>query len=299
MRKLAAAIPSRGGQLRGLRYEYRQMFIERKLNLATGSVELWWCQWENHAGKPAKKTYLGRIGDEQLIRPEADGSPSEEAAICWAYGRTLGNIAVVSPNLLGHFPGKVGADAQLPCDFVHVGKYRNGAERWWCRTHQTHWGTKADLEAYDQAGEMRCANHQQPMNYVISPLSIKVDDYAEVGIWCSLPAAISTSEIKPRPPKIHVHVQQTPEASKQIDRDFTAISTVYSTKLGLFGNDEISRVNITPPSAFDFVCSVEAGREMSCINCSSCGYPHLDLGDFGKTPHRKHFCGNCGRDSTW
>lgn len=38
---------------------------------------------------------------------------------------------------------------------------------------------------------------------------------------------------------------------------------------------------------------------MSCINCSSCGYPHLDLGDFGKTPHRKHFCGNCGRDSTW
>ena len=38
---------------------------------------------------------------------------------------------------------------------------------------------------------------------------------------------------------------------------------------------------------------------MSCINCSHCGYPHLDLGDFARTPHRKHFCGNCGRDSTW
>jgi hypothetical protein len=38
---------------------------------------------------------------------------------------------------------------------------------------------------------------------------------------------------------------------------------------------------------------------MDCVNCSHCGYPHLDLGDFGREPHRKHFCGNCGRDSTW
>jgi hypothetical protein len=38
---------------------------------------------------------------------------------------------------------------------------------------------------------------------------------------------------------------------------------------------------------------------MGCIDCSNCRYPHLDLGDFGKTPHRKHFCANCGRDSTW
>ena len=38
---------------------------------------------------------------------------------------------------------------------------------------------------------------------------------------------------------------------------------------------------------------------MTCINCSHCGYPHLDLGDFARKPHRKHFCGNCGCDSTW
>uniref|UniRef100_UPI0025EB8924 hypothetical protein n=1 Tax=Sphingomonas sp. TaxID=28214 RepID=UPI0025EB8924 len=50
---------------------------------------------------------------------------------------------------------------------------------------------------------------------------------------------------------------------------------------------------------FDFVRAIETNREMSCINCSSCGYPHLDLADFADTPHRKHFCGNCGRDSTW
>jgi len=38
---------------------------------------------------------------------------------------------------------------------------------------------------------------------------------------------------------------------------------------------------------------------MDCIDCSHCGYPHLDLDSFAIKPHRKHFCGNCGRDSTW
>ncbi len=38
---------------------------------------------------------------------------------------------------------------------------------------------------------------------------------------------------------------------------------------------------------------------MDCINRNHCGYRYLDLGDFAQTPHRKHFCGNCGRDSTW
>jgi len=275
------------------------MFIERRINPTSGNVELWRCLWENSAGSVARKLYVDKVCDEQAATPEADGGLSTEAAICWSYGRTLGNIAVVSPDLLGHFPAKVGSDAILPCDFAHAGKFRHGAERLWCRTHQTHWGTKADLEALDQLGEMRCANHMQRMNYVVSPLTINVADHAEVGIWCSMPAALSTAEIKPRPPKIHVHVRDADGDKKKIDRDFSAISTLYTSDLGLYGSQEISRVNITPPSAYDFVAGLELGKKMDCINCSHCGYPHLDLGDFATTPHRKHFCGNCGRDSTW
>lgn len=275
------------------------MFIERRINPSSGTVELWRCQWENSPGSPARKAYIDKVCDEQAANTEADGGLSTEAAICWAYGRTLGNIAVVSPELLGHFPAKAGSDAFLPCDFAHAGKFRHGAERLWCRTHQTHWGTKADLEALGQLAEMRCANHTQLMNYVVSPLAINVGDHAEVGIWCSMPAAISTVEIKPRPPKIHVHVRDKVTDKKIVDRDFDAISTLYTSDLGLYGNQEISRVNITPPSAFDFVAGLELGKAMDCINCSHCGYPHLDLGDFAEKPHRKHFCGNCGRDSTW
>src|SRR6266705_5350744 len=69
--------------------------------------------------------------------------------------------------------------------------------------------------------------------------------------------------------------------------------------MGLFGSHDITRVNVTPPAAFEFVYGLETKRDMDCVGCSGCGYPHLDLGDFARTPHRKHFCGNCGRDSTW
>lgn len=275
------------------------MFVERKVNPNSGGVELWWAQRNARDRTPAEIVLISKIADEQPIDPEVTAVPQEKAAICWAYGRTLGNIAVSSPTLLGNFPDKQGDDATLPCDLVHAGKFRHGADRWWCRTHQNHWGTKADIAALRQSGKFRCADHAQQMNYVVGPFTVNLDIHAEVGIWCSLPAALSTSEIKPRAPKIHVHVRDATGAIKSVDRDFSAISAIYSTKLGLFDNDEITRVNITPPSAFDFVCAAEAGKEMACINCSYCGHPHLDLGDFGKTPHRKHFCANCGRDSTW
>nr|QQZ50554.1 hypothetical protein JKL49_03150 [Phenylobacterium glaciei] len=274
------------------------MFIERRVNTSTGAVELWRCQWENHEGSPAKKHYLSKICDEQPINPDADGGLSEGRdllgvrAHAWQYRRLL----AISPWAL---PRKVGQRRRIAVRLRPRGKFRHGADRLWCRTHQTHWGTKADLEAYDQAGEMRCANHAQQMNYVVSPLTVNVNQHAEVGIWCSLPAALSTEEIKPRPPKIHVHVREVAGEKKVIDKDFDAIATLYSSSLGLFGNQEITRVNITPPAAFDYVYAVERGQEMDCINCSSCGYPHLDLADFARTPHRKHFCGNCGRDSTW
>ncbi|WP_375197048.1 hypothetical protein [Sphingobium sp.] len=137
------------------------------------------------------------------------------------------------------------------------------------------------------------------MNYEVDPYTVYLDKHAEVGVWCSMPAALSTFEIKPRPPKIHVHVRDTTESLKRIDKDFAAISAVYSTRQCLFSNDSTIRVDITPPAAFDFVCALEAHQEMGSIDCSRCGHPHLDLGDFGKTPHRKHFCANCGRDSTW
>lgn len=274
------------------------MFVERKINQSTEAIELWECEWAYPPGEPAKKIALRRIGEEQPLEPPTNQETAE--AICWAYGRTLGNIAVFSQAVIGSFTAANGTDAKLACDFVHAGKFRHGAERWWCRTHQTHWGTKADLEAAQRSGAMVCSNHMQVMNYVLNPQQIKLDEHAEVGIWCSLPAAlVSHGKVPKRPPRIHVHVRPEPDGMKTVDRDFDAISLHYSQDLGLFNSSEISKVNVTPPAALEFLRAMVEHRPMDCVNCSHCGYPHLDLGNFSLTPHRKHFCGNCGRDSTW
>ena len=275
------------------------MFLERRINTSSNKVELWSCRWEYPEESSARKNYIEKICEEQEVRYESDGDASNKIAICWAHGRTLGNIAVQSPIVLGYFKEKSGKDAVLPCDFASAGKFRHGAERLWCRTHQTHWGIKADLESYEQTKQMRCSNYSQRMNYVVDPLTVNLDAYAEVGIWCSMPAALSSEEILSAPPAIHVHTRENVGGEKGTDEDFSAISLTYSSDIDMFGNQEITRVNISPPAAFEFVRATESGQELDCINCSACGYPHLDLADFAKKPHRKHFCGNCGRDSTW
>jgi hypothetical protein len=275
------------------------MFIERKINQTTGNVELWRCEWENQEGQKPSKKFIEKVCDEQPLKSENDEKMNQAPAICWSYGRTIGNIAVFSQSVLGSFPKKSGEDAILPCDFVNAGKFRHGANRWWCRTHQVHWGTKADILSFTQSGTMVCANRDQLMNYVVSPKEINVDEFAEVGIWCSMPAALSSNPIENKPPKIHLHVRSEPDGEKIIDSDFPAIALLYSSKAKLFSNQDITIVNITPPAAFEFVRALEFGRQMGCVSCSKCGYPHLDLGDFALTAHRKHFCANCGTDSTW
>ena len=274
------------------------MEIERNVD-GNGRIELWSYEWDMTT-TPARKKNRKMIGyDHPAASGEHDSAEAVEA-ICWSYGRTLGNIAVSNEELLGRFPDDEGDDALLDCEIVGAGKMRNGKDRWWCRTHQTHWGTKADITDASANGGMRCSNHSQPMSYVVKPSHIDIAAHAEVGIWCSMPPAltnIGTSE--PRRPKIHVHVRDTPGATKIIDQDFKALSLVYNSDDNLFGSLEITKVHLTPPSALEFVLALESGQPMGCINCRDCGYPHLDLGDFARTPHAKHLCGNCGRDNTW
>jgi len=261
-------------------------------------VEIWECEYSNKESGMARKEFLRKLGDEgDLDLPEENFEAA--AAVCWAPGRTIGNIAVDSDEVLGQFADKSGSDAILPCQIIPCGKFRNGAPRWYCKTHQVHWGTKADYAAVSESGEVRCSNHSIGMSYTVGPLLVDFTEFEEIGIWCSLPEALSSRLIQPRAPKIHVHKRFSGNHTKEIDRDFDAIVCAYKQELSLFRNPEITQIQITPPAAFEFVRSLEEGSEMSCVTCKRCGYPHLDLGDFALKPHKKHFCGNCGNDSIW
>ncbi|WP_231586194.1 hypothetical protein [Pandoraea apista] len=281
-----------------IKHHNTKMFYSRKLNRETGLVEVWECEWSNPGTGMAKKEFLRKLGNEDDFELGLDHRDfSAASAICWAAGRTIGNIAVSSEEVFGHFEGKSGNDAILPCQIIPCGKFRNGAKRWYCKTHQMHWGTIADREALPPTGEVRCSNHAMPMSYVVDPLLVDFNEFEEIGIWCSLPPALSSRPIAKRPPKIHVHKRFTGAERKELDRDFDAIVCSYNQDTGLFASTEITHIQVTPPAAFEFVRSLEAGAETACVSCKKCGYPHLDLGSFARHPHSKHFCGNCGNDS--
>jgi hypothetical protein len=274
------------------------MFYSRKINQDTQKVEVWECEWSNKGSGTARKDYLRKVGDEEDIEFSHDGYSAADA-ICWAPETTIGNIAVSSEEAFGMFEAKAGNDAVLPCQIVPAGKFRHGAKRWYCKTHQIHWGTNADYLAASESGEVNCSNHLTKMSYVVNPLEIEFQDFEEIGIWCSLPPALSSESIQKRAPKIHVHKRFVNKETKSLDMDFDAIVCSYNQDLGLFANREITKIQVTPPAAFEFVRAIEEGRKMSCVTCKKCGYPHLDLGDFAVNPHKKHFCGNCGNDSVW
>ncbi len=274
------------------------MFFSRRINAATGKVEVWECEWANKGTGMAKKEYLRKVGNEEDIEFKHENYSIADA-ICWAPGRTIGNIAVSSEEAFGMFEGDSGNDAILPCQIIPCGKFRRGGKRWYCKTHQIHWGTIADFATSEKTKEVTCSNHQTKMNYVINPLEVEFVNFEEIGIWSSLPPALSSEKIEQRPPKIHVHKRISGKKKKVIDDDFDAIVCSYNQNLGLFPNTEITKIQVTPPAAFEFVRSIENNFEMSCISCKKCGYPHLDLGGFSEHLHKKHFCGNCGNDSIW
>lgn len=203
-------------------------------------------------------------------------------AICWTDGRTLANVAVYSPEVLAALPGARGEHVPLPCDLLPAGKMRNGAAQWWCRMHQKHWGTTADIAGMLASGSKHCAHHLQPMCFVTDPPVVAVDDRAGLTITCELPAAISTcGEALPRRPGVCV--------------DGVAVEALILQT----GPSAAERIHIAPPSAFEYVLALEAGLDMGCVDCRECGHAHWDLGDFGRAPHRKHLCANCGRHTTW
>ncbi len=274
------------------------MFYSRKLNSDTQKVEVWECEWSNSGTGMAKKEFIRKLCDEDDMEISHE-EYSAASAVCWAPGRTIGNIAVSSEEVFGSFEGKSGNNAILPCHIVPCGKFRNGARRWYCKTHQIHWGTKPDIAALPDSGEVRCSNHMMEMSYVVNPAIVEFNDFEEIGIWCSLPPALSSKPIEKRPPRIHIHKRFSGSDRKLLDKDFDAIICSYNQDLGLFQNSEITLIQVTPPAAFEFVRSIEEDQEMSCITCKKCGYPHLDLGSFAAIPHAKHFCGNCGNDSVW
>lgn len=277
------------------------MLIERKRKNGVIYLEL----MEEYYSEEKKRFEKKRIKGLGVEAPATVAKMTTEFAVVWGKGRTLGNAVPFSETVIGQFPPEnSGEGVILPCDIVNCGKFRNGAERWWCRTHQVHWGTKADLLQAAQEGEecIKCANSRQGMDYTKNPFVIDPSDYeGGIGIWAALPTAINNTD-EPEIEDVKIHVDARPKIGdkKIIDKTFPAVVVTANDILPLLGViGEKKRIVIAPPSALAYLEALINNLPLDLLNCNKCHHPHLDLGDFAKNPHKKHFCGNCGVDSNW
>ena len=205
---------------------------------------------------------------------------AEVDGILWPHEGTVGHITVTTSLIRGRFDAAEGDDGMARCDLVQAGKYRNGAARSWCRTHQRYWGVKADIAACSASGIARCAGHADSVGYVLHPRVIDVADFATVVIGLNLSGSLRV------------------EAGGAICEDATAMALAYPARSELFDAADIVQVNITPPAVLAWNAASRSGAQVGCVCCSRCGHPHLDLGSFSERVHRRHYCGNCGHDGT-
>ncbi len=205
------------------------------------------------------------------------------AGICWPHGGTVGHITVTDPLIYGSFPAPHGNDGTGACSLTCAGKYRNGAARMWCRTHQRYWGVKADLADFAASGQQRCADHAAPMGYALGAPVLALEDYASIAI---------------RHSEHGVHIGAQPHAAPTWEASVAACALGCDPDAPLFGDPAIIQVNITPPALRSLSAARRSGERIGCVNCARCGHPHLDLGDFATTQHRRHYCGHCGHDAT-
>ena len=204
--------------------------------------------------------------------------------ISWPLDATVGHIAVASSSIAGHFKAGAGLDALIECDLHDAGKFRNGAPRQWCRSHQCYWGVNADLAALEASGTARCKLHDSAMGYLLYP---EVFDPAR---HHAISLAAGDDGL------LHLRARSDDGGALMV-RTALALAIDCRALPGLF-HPSIVQINLTPPAAAAYLQAVQQQAPLGCSDCARCGHPHLDLGDFALAPHRRHYCGNCGHDAT-
>jgi hypothetical protein len=211
-------------------------------------------------------------------------TPLTLPGICWPLQASTGSLAATTQHITGHFRAGAGEDAIIVCDLLPAGKFRNGAARHWCRTHQCYWGTQADLGDWQATRQMRCRQHASPMGYVLYPELFDPGRFHATTLRLGSDGLLQLRAL-------------ADDGGTLLARDAAALAIDCRALPGLFPADVV-QLNITPPAAQAFAAALQAGTPLDCSDCARCGHPHLDLGSFALAPHRRHSCGHCGHDAS-
>lgn len=171
------------------------------------------------------------------------------------------------------------------CKIVHVGKRRDGAERYWCLAHH------ADATAKYGRKASRCLNWNHEPILRRDTLRLDLERYnGGVGIWGAVPPVYDTALV-PADIGIHVHARSLANAKKK------AIDWTYRRVDILDGGVAAPplTMSISEGDAISYMVSTVFGFNVEYLECEHCRYPHLDRELFSVHPHQRHLCAGCGR----
>lgn len=218
------------------------------------------------------------------------------------------------------FGAKMGRRAKLPCHLTESSKFRHGARRWWCCVHQGRFGTKKELLKEQETSLRQCDQAETLVDFVSEDdipvfqltAADKVGDephnYCDLCVWFVPPPAMSSDQGARFFPCIRVHAWKQP-GGPPVKATYPAVKIRDTT--GRFSAVPQDGVTITSPAALEVIYSLESKRISkggsaqfprppvvltAAIRCKHCTAYHEDVGDrFGKLLHKKHLCGQCGR----
>jgi len=149
------------------------------------------------------------------------------------------------------------------CQIVSVGKRRDGGTKYWCLRH------RADATAkYGRRGKACRAAHI-PMITEPQTLHLRLNDYpGGVALWGAVAPVYDTTE-RPLDRGIHVHARSEVGGKKEMDW------TVRAVRLLGDGLPQDGIV-VSELDAIYYMVSSIFGYETSRVECTFCGFPHLD-----------------------
>jgi transposase-like protein len=163
------------------------------------------------------------------------------------------------------------------CDIRSEVHKRNGAELWWCHTHGMEVGG---------GGVGRCLGSDTAALRNDQIFTIDVADYpGGVAAWGATEPAACWGEVEIHG-GVHLHARRFVGGMKEIDESFALVRITSGAQT----------VEIDEASAIAHLVSAVAGRVNVVLQCTHCGWLHLDRDEFAVTPHKKHLCNRCGRN---
>lgn len=172
------------------------------------------------------------------------------------------------------------------CNVQAVGKRRDGRTRYWCTTHKANSTGKHGVRKAlcDRANEKAISKKQ---TLVLDPTDYK----GGIAVWGAVAPVYSTACHDEPEIGVHVHARRRVRQKKFVDMTYKLVRVrepSIAAKPKYF--------DILERDATQFLISSVFGMQMSFIECTYCGSPHLDEDLFSVSPHRKHLCFACGRD---